>query len=167
VSAAKRILGALLALENSSGSKDVPRDKVSKLSFVTKAQTFANTLVNLKKKGLIECPDAKTIRLTQKGREQADPNDVPTVDNTDIQKVLKEKFCKGGKAALLFDALLDGRVHDRNELASAAGITAKQTMANSLCKMKKDGLLEMPDRSTVRMSDMCFPTGRPVESEDV
>ena len=124
-----------------------------------KSNTFPVLLSGLKKKDLIEYPDKDTIRLTPKGKAQTDLADAPA-DNQSVLADLKKQFLGGGKAALMFDILVDGRIHDRITLANTVGMTNKATLAVALSNMKKNGIIEY-DRTTVQLTDKCFPFGRP------
>ena len=73
---------------------------------------------------------------------------------------LKEKYGKGGMKGLLFDALLDGQAHGREDLMDLIGCSNKRTFANLVGALKKPKLV-VADKSTVQMSDLCFPFGRP------
>jgi len=161
VSAGRRILSCALRLEMTLGIQDVPRKQIVAMAGV-KTNTFPVVLSGLKKKELIEYPDKDTIRLTAKGKAQADLADLadaPAADNDSVQADLKKQFL-GGKAALMFDILVDGRVHDRLAVANTVGITNKATLAVMLSNMKKNGIIEY-DRTTVQLTDKCFPFGRP------
>ena len=159
VSAGRRILSCALRLEMTSGIQDAPRKQIAAMTGV-KTNTFPVVLSGLKKKELIEYPDKDTIRLTAKGKAQADLADAPAADNESVQADLKKQFLGGGKAAQMFDILVDGRVHDRLAVASTVGITNKATLAVTLSNMKKNGIIEY-DRTTVQLTDKCFPFGRP------
>lgn len=160
----KRLLSCTLSMEQASGSPDASREKVGALAGV-KSSTLAVVLSKLKKQGLIEYTPT-TIRLTPEGKTMADPGIAP-MDNAAVQQDLKEKFALKGKAACMFDAMLDGKVYDRAALAAQVGITNKATLAVMVSNMKKKGAVDTPDSKTIQLSDLCFPLGRPCEASDV
>jgi len=159
ITGVQKILNYAFSIETLTGNKNVPRKQIASLSGV-KSNTFPVTISGMKKKGLIEY-DKESIWLTDKGRSNANPVDTP-VDNSSTQADIKKKYKIGGKAALLFDACTDGRVHDRAALAASVGCTNKATLAVMLCNMKKTGIIDY-DRTTVQLTDLCFPFGRPTE----
>ena len=158
----QKILDFALFLESRSGNPDVPRKQVLSMSGV-KANTFPVTISGMKKKGLIEY-DKDYIRLTEQGRAKANPVADISTDNCSAQEEVKQKFKIGGKSAVLFDILLDGRVHDRETVIGGLGLKSKGSAAVMLCNLKKHGVIEY-DKTTIKMTDLCFPFGRP-DSED-
>ena len=153
----QKILDFCLYLETYSGNPNVPRGQVLAASGV-KANTFTVTLSGMKKKGLIEY-DAESIRLCDAGRVKAQTVDVAP-DNTYAQESLKERFKIGGKLLALFEALLDGRVHDRESVVGSLGFKSKNSANVALSNLKKNGIIEY-DRTTIKFGDICFPFGRP------
>ena len=160
----QKILDLALMLEGRLGTTDIPRQQLAAMSGV-KANTFVVTISNMKnKQGWIEY-DKDSIRLTDAGRAKArivDEGEV-MVDNETVQADVKKKFKLGGQPGLLFDALTDGRAHDREATAAAIGCTNKATLAVMLSNLKKKGIIEY-DRNTIRLTDMCFAFGGRPES---
>ena len=156
IGAPQRILNLVLSLETKYRNPSVDRAMIISMAGI-KATTFPVTLSNLKKQGLIEY-DKTSIRLTTKGREKATVVDIP--DNESIQQELKAKHKLGGKQGKLFDMLLDGESHDRAHVAESVGYTNKATFAVALSNMKKMGIIEY-DKHTIKLTDICFPFGRP------
>ena len=158
IGAPQRILNFVLSLEMKYGNPNVDRSMIVSMAGI-KATTFPVTISNMKKQGLIEY-DKTSIRLTTKGREEkATIVDIP--DNESIQQELKVKHKLGsGKQGKLFDMLLDGKSHDRAHVAESVGYTNKATFAVALSNMKKMGIIEY-DKSTIQLTDSCFPFGRP------
>ena len=155
--APQRILDCVLLHETMHNESNAPRQKVMSASGV-KSSTFPVTISGMKKKGLIEY-DKEFIRLTEEGRAQANPAAVP-IDNKTAQDEIREKHKVGGKAALLFDILVDGCTHDRAEIQTAIGCDNKATFSVMICNLKKKEIIEY-DKTTIRMTDLCFPLGRP------
>jgi hypothetical protein len=153
----KRILGCMLSLEGGIGFTEVPRREVFSLAGVA-ASTFPSVLSKLKKDNLIVYSSSTTIRLTAKGREMADPADAPS-DNYTVQQNLKTKYLKG-QAGALFDAMMDGTVHDRTVLGNQVGCSIA-TLPSLISKMKKKGIVVTPDPTSIQLADLCFPYGRP------
>ena len=161
-SAVQNILNFALFFEQSSTSCDVPRKRLLTMSGV-KANTFTVMLCNMKKKGLITY-DKDTVQLTKVGRAKAKPvSDLP-MDNATAQKDIKIRFKLGGKSAVLFDQLTDGKIHDRQAIVGGlVGFKNKNSAAVMLCNLKKTGIIEY-DRTTIKLTDLCFPFGRPCEA---
>ena len=157
----QKILDFCLFLETRSGNPDVPRKQVLAASGV-KSNTFPVTISGMKKKGLIDY-DKDSIRLSDAGRAKANLVNV-AADNTTAQNDLKARFKIGGKALVLFDILSDGRVHDRASVVDSLGLKSKGSAAVLLSNLKKNGLIEY-DKTTIIMSDIAFPFGRPESSD--
>lgn len=159
----QKILDFTLFLETRSDNPEVPRKQVQAMAGL-KPTTFPVTISNMKKKGLIEY-DKDNIRLTDVGRLKANPvDDISMMDNTSAHEEIKSKFKIGGKAAELFDILAqDGQVHERESIIGHVGIK-KNSAAVMLSNLKKNGVIEY-DRTTIQLTDICFPFGRPDPSE--
>lgn len=152
---------ALFFEKTSGGSCNVPRKRLLTMSGV-KANTFPVTLCNMKKKGLIEY-NKDTVQLTKAGRAKAEPvTNLPT-DNASAQKDIKIRFKISGKPAVLFDQLVDGRTHKREIVVGGLGFKSKNSAAVMLSNLKKNGIIEY-DKTTIKLTDICFPFGRPSEA---
>jgi len=157
-SGAQKILDFTHYFETRTGNKDVSRKQVAPLSGV-KSNTFPVTLSGMKKKGWIEY-DKDSIRLTEEGRARANPvSELPAMDNASAQQEIKNRFKIGGKAEILFDALTDGEVHDRASVVDGLGYKSKNASSVMLSGLKKNGIIEI-DKTTIRLTDICFPFGR-------
>jgi hypothetical protein len=159
----QKILDFALFLETTSGNPDSPRAMVFAMSGV-KSNTFRVTLCGMKKKGWIEY-DKDSIRLTEEGRARANSISEYLMDNGAKQEDIKARFKIGGKAAVLFDILADGRVHDREGVVGGLGFKSKNSAAVMLCNLKKNGVIEY-DKTTIHMADICFPYGRSGQTEE-
>ena len=160
-SGSQRILDFVRCIERSSGNPNVPRETITVLCEI-KPTTFSVTLSNMKKKGLIQY-NKDTVRLTEKGLYLANEDAVFSMDNCAAQADIKAKFKIGGKSALLFDQLTDGLVHERKSILDRVGFTNKNSAAVTLSNLKKNGVIEY-DRSTIKMTGLCFPFGRPTKA---
>jgi Mn-dependent DtxR family transcriptional regulator len=158
----QKILDFLLFMETSTGNPNVTRKQVAAMSGV-KTNTFTVTISCMKKKGLIEY-GKEFMRLTEEGRAKANPVAGVSMDNGSTQDDIKQKFKIGGKAAALFEILKDGKVHDRETVIGELGFGSKASAAVMLCNLKKNGVIDY-DKSTIKLTDMCFPLGRPEPSE--
>mmetsp|Transcript_20466 Transcript_20466/g.44326 ORF Transcript_20466/g.44326 Transcript_20466/m.44326 type:complete len:187 (-) Transcript_20466:41-601(-) len=156
----QKILDFALFFETELGNPRVPRKRMAAVSGV-KPNTFPVTISNMKKKGLIVY-DKEAIWLTQQGRSKAQVGTMTeaSMDNGQTQQELKQKFKIGGKAAVLFDILKDGRDHDRQATIGQLDFASKASAAVMLSNLKKTGVIEY-DKTTIKMTDMCFPFGRP------
>ena len=156
-SAASRVLGACVVLEKRLGRPTVPRQQVVIFACV-KSTSELCVLSKLKMEGLI-LYTKNTIQLTDDGRSLADHSTIPR-DNRTHHAHLKDKFLTG-VLTFLFEAMADGKVHDRLSLCRMmAGLTEEETLDN-LSKLKKMGFIEYPDQNSVQLTDVCFPFGRP------
>ena len=156
-SASARILWAAMVLEKLSKNPSLSRKQVVALASV-KATTEPCVLSMLKMEGSIAY-DKTTITLSELGRSKGDTSVVPANNNA-VQAYLKTRYLTT-KTAVLFDVLRNGRTYDRQSLGETLGNSNKTTMASALSKMAKVGLVEYPDADTVRLTNLCFPHGRP------
>lgn len=158
VSGSQKILDFCLFHEKRFKTPNANRKKALSSSGL-KPNTFQVTLSQMKKKGLIEF-DKDSVRLTEEGRAKANPEaEISSADNASAQKDIKARYKVGGKAAVLFDLLTDGQVHDRESVVGGLGLK-KNSAQVMLSVLKKHGIIEF-DRTTVKMTDLCFPCGRP------
>lgn len=163
----QRILDFVLAMEGKLNTAQIPRKMVMAASGV-KNTTFPVTISGMKKKkGWIDY-DKDTISLTELGRSKANPGAIMEggFDNESAQEDNIRRFKIGGKALALFNAMRDGKVHDRVALAEQMGITNKGTLAVMLSNMKKNGIL-LVTPTTLQLSDMNFPLGRPGDENNL
>ena len=166
----QRILNFVLGMTNRYQGGSVPRTMVAEASGI-KESSFKVTISAMKQKGLIQY-DPDSIRLTEIGRSNAqgggndkdgtgDTTYTEIVNNMSVQDDIKRRFRLGGQYAILYDAIRDGDVYDRESLGNVFGLENKKSVAVLLSRMKRNGILEY-DRTTVRLTDMNFPMGRPV-----
>jgi len=156
----QRILDVMLAIETKTSDPNVPRKMVCAQAGV-KPNTF-NVAISLmkNKEGLIDY-DKDTMRFTDKGRARAVPVEMPLDNKAAQEEIMKRNKLSGDDMpAKAFRILLDGRAHDRADLAAAIGCTNKNTYAVMLSNLKKKDVI-VYDRKTVQLSDACFPYGRP------
>lgn len=95
----------------------------------------------MKKKGLIVY-NKNTIQLTEEGGGRAEPVTNLPMDNGSAQEDIKTRFKIGGTAALLFEQLADGLIHDRESIVGGLGFKSKNSAAVMLCNLKKIGVIE-------------------------
>lgn len=170
ISVDQKILIALKELFD-LGITSPPRLQVALFSGYAnvKSKSFANALSKLSKtQGLIEYPDSKTVRLTQAGIVKAGSVTPPT-SNAQVHEKIKN-LLKGAETKV-FNQLLDGRLHVREQVAADMGFSnvKSKSFANSLSKMSSLGFLEYvkehgSKKNMVRLTDIAFPLGRPQES---
>ena len=136
-----------------------------------KSNGFVKSLSQLCKSGLISYPDKTSLSLTQ-GAVASLPAVTPPPNNEALQERIcrllvnqkKGKKVGSSKTALIFDALKDGKVHTRQDIANAIGYTNLKSdgFVKGLSALSSMGLLSYPDSKTVVMTDIAFPYGRPL-----
>ena len=162
--AEQNILSALFALSEVHGDDEPDKMQVATMASVSQA-TFAPLLSRMvNKKGLVEYASKDTIKLTKKGKEEAaelaSPGDMITT-NEQHHEQIKEKL-KGKKAVQIFEYLADGKEHEKQDIMEAVKCTNPKTFAPLLSReLKKPGYIVYPSKTTVQLSDLCFPFGRP------
>lgn len=160
---AQQVILELAAESYSLGEESLPRARLTQGTGLA-AKTVTNNLAKLKQKGLIECPDAQTLRLTPEGVRAAGSLANAPATNAERQERLKEKLT--GKQLALFDLLADGGARDRDDVARALGYENKKTKAfvNLKGKLSSQGLLSYPDSRSMQLADLCFPLGREADA---
>ena len=117
----------------------------------------------MKKKGLVECPSGDTVRLTEKGKDMSDVDDsIPLPTTAAVHEDIKRNVLRGRKMTEIFDYLADGKTRKKSDLMKVIQYTNKNSFSVLMSQMKcSTGVLEYPDQHSVRLTDMCFPYGRP------
>lgn len=123
---------------------------------------FEKNLGILKKQGYVDYPDGKTAVLTQQGIDYVGKVDPSSLTNESVQEDIKE-LVGGPKAQEIFDALLDGRIHNRKKIAKQLGYDMNKLSGydKNISKMKTLGFIEYSDKESMSLTDQCFPKGRP------
>lgn len=159
----KGVVNALAKLQKHRRVTDAPRKQVAALTGM-KLTSFNVLLSHMKKKGLVECRTSDTVRLTQEGKDMANVDDdtTPLPDTAAVHDDIKRNVLSGTKMLEIFDYLADGKVHKKADVMQAIGYTNKNSFSVLMSNTKsKTGVLEYPDNQSVRLTDMCFPFGRP------
>lgn len=138
-----------------------------------KSAGFVKVCSQLKKEGLIEYPTKKTIQCSEAGAKQLPAVD-PPIDNAAVQarlRVLLKGKNKGkvgsSKTDQVFEVLSDGKVYPRQIVASALGYTNLKSagFVKALSTLSGLGLAIYPDNTSVQLTDIAFPYGRPGQEE--
>jgi hypothetical protein len=157
-------VGQLVAI----GMSQPSRDHVQKFSgYATKQAGYDKNLGQLRKKGYLEFPDRKSLALTTKGTAQVGEVDTSNVTNEAYQDKMKELLPP--KARSILDALADGQVHDREELAQQLHYDMDKLTGyhKNISQMKTFGFVDYVGSNTIQLSDGCFPMGRPGRPQSI
>lgn len=132
----------------------------------TKSTGFVKACSQLKKKGFLEYPGSKTMRLSNLGAQKLPPVDPPR-DNAAVQARLRVMLQGKGKGASskadqMFEILSDGKVYSRQDVATAMGYSnLKSTgFVKALSILGGLGLAIYPNTTSVQLTDIAFPYGR-------
>lgn len=131
------------------------------------AEEFSSAIDNLESAGFIEVPeeDRTTILLTEAGAAQVQLAAAPATSNEQFQEERIKKLLKGRTAHLLFDQLVDGRSHVREQVAATVGYSNifSKGFQVAVKQMRSLRLIEHPnnDRKLLRLTEIAFPLGRP------
>lgn len=145
------------------GNEAPERSKVAKVTKLAD-KTIANALTKLKRKNYVVI-EGKTLRLTQEGKDFLGPLAEKAgggATNEEVHDNLKKDMKK--KEVELFDALIDGKVHDKQEIAEALAYKdgkKTKTFMNMTAAMKTKGIVHYPEgKNTIQLVlDTCFPWG--------
>jgi hypothetical protein len=138
-----------------------------------KSAGFAKALSHLKKEGFVEFPNKKSLRLGASCIDKLPAVQAP-VDNTAVQArlrvMLRGKKGKVGssKTDQIFEELTDGLAHTREAVAMTTGYTNLKSagFAKALGTLSGLGMITYPDRSSLMLTDISFPYGRPAAVPD-
>jgi Mn-dependent DtxR family transcriptional regulator len=128
----------------------------------SKSSTMRNACAKLKKEGLADTSDPKTLQLTEKGLKTAGTNLKPLTTNTEFHSVLND-LIREKKAWDIFNILISGP-HTRAEIAKKINTeVSKSTFRNALAPLNKLELLEdieVEGKKALQLTEFCFPFGR-------
>lgn len=146
-------LGKLRAVK-----KDEPtREMVMQMSKNSKTKAgYDKNCGILRKQGFLAYPSSKTMELTDTGVAHVGSPDPSDMTNEVFHASIKQMISK--KAGLIFDAIVDGKVHDRKKTAEDLGydMTKLSGYDKDLSKMSSLGFLDY-DKTTLQLTKMCFP----------
>ena len=146
---------------------DIPSKLVVFMVGYTHPQStgFLKAKSNLRKAKLIELSKGE-IRLTEDGVKAA-PQDVEfPAGNGDVQErlrsILHQKVKPIDKFDKIFDRLLDGQDHTKEELLAAADYNHPQSTGflKTMAALRELDLIEKVGPKVVRLTDIAFPCGR-------
>jgi len=142
------------------GEDKPSRKLIMGLAVMTNEKSFNTTLLNMKKKkGWIEY-DRDSVWLTQKGRDYVGESALSVPQTNDaMQDKIREDMVKGKKPREIFDLMLDGEWHSRDELADALNLPNNKSFGTYVSALSK--VTERGTDKKIRLKDMCFPCGRP------
>ena len=134
----------------------------------TQSAGFVKQLSALKSDGMITLPNGKCISLTQKAVGMIPAVEAPKT-NKEVQDRLratlkaKSSKSKATRSDEVFEALQDGKTMTKKDLGTLMHYTNIQSAGFTKVLSQLSGLklLEVVDKSSVRLSDICFPYGRP------
>lgn len=141
------------------------RKKIESITGIA-PKTLANAITKFKKNGLLELPDGKTMKLTDKGIEQCVDETVMGTTNEQVhERIINEDLKSKNRHVELFRLLQDGEIHSKDVVARKMNFEkGKSTKGfQNICgEMKsKYGLVEYPTRDTIQLvHDVCFPFGK-------
>ncbi|CAB9498670.1 expressed unknown protein [Seminavis robusta] len=156
MTAEQKILDVIAKLY-AGGNKTPKREQVAKLCAIA-AKTLANTVAKLKKKDLVECPDAQTLGLTESGLEHVGDLASAGSSNEEVHERIKNDL--KGKQVTLFDLLADGEVHEKDDIAEKLGYENRsvKAFANLIGAVKGKGIVIYPTPATIQLDkERCFP----------
>lgn len=138
------------------------RDMVQAFSGNAKTlEGFKKNLGNIKKKGYVNYPDGATVALTEKGIAYVGTDvDPSSITNETIHETFKE-LLPGNKGKLIFEAISDGHVHQKKDIAVQLGydLTKLSGYEKDLSKMSTLEFINKT-KTTIQLTDKCFPLGR-------
>jgi len=125
-----------------------------------KSSTMRNALTKLKREGLVDTSDPKTLMLTEKGINKVGTNVAQPTSNEEFHELIKKKIT-GKKSLEIFEILASGPPRTNGELAVMIGTeVTKSTYRNAKTPLYKLNLLEEVEGNRLQLTDFCFPLGR-------
>ena len=146
-------LGKLRAIRKTQPTREMVQNMSGNAK--TKAGYEKNCGI-LRKQGFVEYPCSKTVALTDQGIQHVGEPDPSDLSNETFHAAIKEMIPP--KAGLIFDALIDGKVHDRKQTAKDLGYDMNKLSGydKNLSRMSSLGFLTY-DKKTIQLTKMCFP----------
>ena len=142
-------------------SRNVSVVSKEKLLAATKMapKTMANTIPKLREDGFIHSPQPKMLALTEKGIGALGDSIKCSSTNEEVHERIKGDL--RDKGVKLFEALLDGESHDKEEIARALGYKngkKTKTFINLAGSMKTAKIIDYPDKNSIALNkETCFP----------
>lgn len=157
---AQQVMLERLAQAYSLGEDSMERDRFVSTCTGLKPKTIQNNLPKLKNQGLIEMNN-KTISLTTKGLEQVGDLAHRPTSNAEHQANMLRTL-KNGKQVRMFEMLANGETREKLHVAQQLGYDNAKVKAfqNLIGAMRSQGLVEYPEKTTVRLTDGCFLKAR-------
>lgn len=141
------------------GEDQPSRTLIIQLAQIGSPKSFANTIATLKKKENLVMYDKDSIWLTEEGKNYVGEEAFAAPQSNDEMQDRVRETLKGGKPKKIFDFLLDGEWHTRDEIAEHLGDDpTKKGFKNSIGSLSKH--VEKKEKSC-RLLDYLFPAGRP------
>lgn len=161
-----RIMIAIVQ-QNRLGVECPDRKEIANLADMKNAASYNTICGRMKKKGVVDFPDSKSILLTEAGEAEVAPHLPPEpMCNKDVHDELKQKISRA-KVRDMFDLLADGGDHTLVELAKLTNFedeTNKSFLVYVGCLNPNIERLKTDDGvKAIRLKDSCFPFGRGAE----
>jgi len=116
-SGAQRIVSALALLKRVHQLEEAPKERVARMAGISSG-TLPSLLSRLKSKGWIEYGTASgTLKVTAQGMTLVDPTLHFPTTNEEHQDAIKAKL--KGKALRVFEILVDGEIHEKQDIMKA------------------------------------------------
>lgn len=142
-----------------------PRELVARRAGYGSATTpaFKMALKRAAKRGHVDIvADKTTVELTESGREEAGDASENLATNEETHDKIKSDLSP--KMNEVFELIKDGEPHLRSVIATTLGYMNEKEAAFKMLlnRIRKKGYLDFIDKQSIQLSDICFPTGRPV-----
>jgi hypothetical protein len=168
------ILGYMGSMQGLDNGEDIPKQDVAEACGFQNHGThsFFYAWQELDKESKLERSKKKGCgRLTEKGL-QSIPEEAKVgapLDNKGKQDFFLDKLKRKvketspDKADIIFGLLRDGKPHSPAEILQELGIKSAKTKNYDyfICAMKKGGVAEETSEKMLRLTNKCFPEGRP------
>ena len=138
------------------GNAEPPRPLVQMMLKFKSIGSLNNLLPHLERKGVITRPSSSTVAITAAGLQRPEIRALePPTNNLEHHSNIKSHL--NPKQIEIFSVLIDGKVHNRSEVASGLGYAShKGHFRNTLSGMKGLGIISYPTSNEVQLTDMCF-----------
>jgi len=151
-------MGKLYAI----GIAEPTREMVQSYSGNSKTpEGFKKNMGQIKKGGFTSYPSGNTVALTNIGLEYVGDVDPSSLSIDEFHVNIKEMLVSK-QAKEIFDLLVDGQVHQKMDLVAKLKLDPKKLSGfeKNISKMSSLGFA-VKNKTTVQLSDKCFPLGRP------
>jgi superfamily II helicase len=152
------ILNFLAAMKAKYDKDEIDLKKLGTQTKIKGASTVRKAIAKLKKNGWITVSGG-IVRITDQGMAAADTSSFDDIEipTTNAEKHASVKADLSANQVRLFDAISDGRSHQKELVRKQLEMPNNSTWRKLLASLKTINVAEYPDKDTIRLTKDMFP----------